>query len=270
MIPFDDQEPSVIHQAMRYSVFAGGKRIRPVLFLLAYELFAPLNQEAVKACTALELLHTYTLIHDDLPCMDDDDLRRGKPTLHKTFTESIALLAGDALLTLSFQVLAELKSKNSATVIKELATSAGSQGVIGGQVKDILSEGKDISLKELRYIHTNKTAKLIKASVKCGAILAQASETDLELVENYALNLGLAFQVADDILDVTGSSEKLGKNTGQDEKQNKATYPKIIGLSESKSELEGLITKAKNSLASFGKKASKLNEVADFIKEREK
>jgi len=268
-LPDKDTKPAMIHQAMRYSVENTGKRIRPILFLLSYELFQDINQQVINAACAIELLHTYTLIHDDLPCMDNDDLRRGKLTLHKVYPESIALLAGDALLTLAFKVLAENGGPHAALLISLLADLTGSQGVIGGQASDILSEGENISLEDLEYIHLNKTAKLLEASIKCGAILGGANKEEIKTLSYYATKTGLAFQIADDILDIKGDIKKTGKSSFQDEKQNKATYPKFLGLKESQIRLDQYISEAITSLTCFGIKAKPLKDIANFIKYRE-
>ncbi len=269
LLPGLDTKPAMLHQAMRYSVETSGKRLRPTLCILSHELFRPVNQSVINTACAIELLHTYTLIHDDLPCMDNDDLRRGKLTLHKVYPESIALLAGDALLTLAFQVLADNGGHFAATLLSLLADLTGSRGVIGGQASDILSEGKNISLEDLEYIHLNKTAKLLEASIKCGAILGGASEEELKKLSYYATKIGLAFQIADDILDIEGDVKKTGKSSEQDKKKDKATYPKFLGLKESKKRLNTHISEAIDSLTCFGTKATSLNFIANFIQTRE-
>ncbi|EKD27503.1 MAG: hypothetical protein ACD_79C00693G0001, partial [uncultured bacterium] len=245
---------------------------RPILCLLSAELFAEPSQNVINCACALELLHTYTLIHDDLPCMDNDDFRRGKPTCHKAFPESIALLAGDALLTLCFQIIAD-NTKNcpekGIRIISDLAELTGSKGVIGGQVLDIINENKPITPEELSEIHINKTAKLISASVRMGAILMNAAESELEMITKYGLLIGEAFQIADDILDEIGDSAKLGKNTGQDLKLNKSTFPKFFGIDKSKQILFDKINSAVACLNQFGKKAESLNQIAHFIGTRE-
>lgn len=269
----DSNEFADLLPAMRYSLLAPGKRIRPVLCCLSAALFsAKVPDFIIKSSLALELLHTYTLIHDDLPCMDDDDLRRGRPTLHKVYPENIALLAGDALLTMSFEILADQSHTfpdRSIRAVKELADYAGAHGVIGGQVLDLTGENKELSFKELKKIHFNKTAKLIIASCRIGAILSGADEKSIEALTTYARAIGLAFQVADDILDEVGDVEKLGKNSGQDLKLDKSTYPKIFGLEKAKQILHELIEDAINALDYFPENTEPLIIIAKYIEERD-
>lgn len=272
LLPVADLHPKILHEAMEYSLQAGGKRIRPILCLLTAELFAKPDEALLRSACALEFLHTYTLIHDDLPCMDNDDLRRGKPTLHKVYPENIALLAGDGLLTLSFEIIAENSMKHpdrGLKVVADLAKLTGSQGVIGGQVLDLLAENKEITPTELEEIHHNKTAKLLMASVRMGAILSGADEPSLKILTEYARNIGHAFQIADDILDETGDVAKLGKNPGQDKKLNKATYVKFFGLEKAKQILEETLEKAVTLLQPFGDRAKPLIELAYYIGRRE-
>lgn len=244
LLPGKDIYPDIIHQAMRYSVFAGGKRLRPILCLAGVQALGKEIKPILPAACALEMIHTYSLIHDDLPAMDNDDYRRGKLTNHKVYGEGQAILAGDALLTHAFQVLADYGIRRGEMspeqyraflqVIAEVAQAAGCLGMIGGQVVDLLSEGKAIDGGTLKYIHSHKTGALFKASVRAGAILSGAGPQELAALTLYAENFGLAFQITDDILDVTGDEKKLGKPTGSDEKNHKATYPALYGLEQSR------------------------------------
>lgn len=218
--------------AMKYSLFAGGKRLRPTLVLASSELFRGNEEDALPCACAIEMIHTYSLIHDDLPALDNDDFRRGKPTLHRVYGEAIALLAGDALLTLAFELLGKT---GVPEVVVEVARSAGINGMVGGQTLDIESEGKVISIEELRTIHKKKTGALICASLRCGAILANASSQQLNLITEYGEHIGIAFQIVDDILNVEGDFATLGKPIGSDEKLKKATYPAILGMDKAKS-----------------------------------
>jgi geranylgeranyl diphosphate synthase type II len=263
-----------ICDSMGYSLMAGGKRIRPVLCIAACEMFGGSQEVAMPTAVALEMIHTMSLIHDDLPCMDNDDLRRGKPTNHKVYGDDIAILAGDALLSTSFQVVAEetpdsVDPKRILDVVTRLGKSVGPIGLAGGQVMDVESEGKEgVTLEDLTWIHTHKTATLLQVAVASGAILGGASKEEVEACEKFALNIGLAFQVADDILDVTQSTEELGKTAAKDLDTDKTTYPKLLGLEESKVEARRLIDEAKDSLSSFGEKAAPLLAIADYIIER--
>ena len=271
-LPRKDEYPKQIHKAMRYTLFAGGKRLRPYLLLNVYQLFNDDISKVLKVAAAIEILHTYTLIHDDLPDMDDDEIRRGKKTNHLLFGENIALLAGDALLVNAFELLAEIDYEDSVKMqlINELAVAAGSQGLIGGQIMDILSEGKKITPKTLDYIHKSKTGKLIAIAVRFACILAKAPEKDIKKMEKFAEKIGLAFQIVDDILDVEGSKSTLGKDTGKDNQLGKATYPAVFGLDESKEKAETLIEEAKEILAGYGEKAKALNILCDYIISRKK
>jgi geranylgeranyl diphosphate synthase type II len=246
-MPAESTRPAVLHQAMRYSVMAGGKRLRPILCMAACEAVGGKAESAMMAGLAVEILHTYTLIHDDLPCMDDDDLRRGRPTSHIMFGEANALLAGDALLTLAFEWLAELQSPppylpNQLTL--ELARAAGSRGVIGGQVEDLEGEGKAPDAELLDYIHRHKTAALIRASVRMGGLCGAASPDALDALSRYGECAGLAFQIADDILNVTSTPEQLGKPVGNDEQLKKLTYVAVHGLQASRDKADALIQEA--------------------------
>ncbi len=275
-LPTTDHTPAIIHEAMRYSVNAGGKRLRPLLVLASAEAVGGDYLKAIQAACAIELIHTYSLIHDDLPSMDDDDYRRGKPTSHKVYGESIAILAGDALLTLAFELLTEVeKSANLsgatiAKIIREIACAAGSRGMIGGQVMDILSENKVVDEHTLKYIHSHKTGALFKASVRIGALIGGASETELKNLTEFAEKFGVAFQITDDILDVEGDSEKLGKTVGSDERKKKSTYPSLFGLEQSKILAAEAVDGALTSLNSFGEKADILKFFTSHLLNRTK
>jgi geranylgeranyl diphosphate synthase, type II len=263
--------PSSIHEAMRYSVFAGGKRLRPVLCLEAARLFSDPPTAAVTAGCAIEFIHTYSLIHDDLPALDNDDLRRGKPTCHKQFGEAIAILAGDGLLTLAFETLAHtpVEAARGVRLISEVARAAGTvRGMVGGQVADLEAEKTRADLATLEYIHRSKTAALIRAACVAGAISGGASDSDVERLRNFGENIGWAFQVVDDILDVEESSAALGKTAGKDQAQQKATYPALLGLTQSREVASELAAKAISELEPFGARAGNLRELADFLVER--
>ncbi len=265
--------PQSLHKAMHYSLFAGGKRLRPVLVLAAAEAVGGQIEAAINTACAFECIHTYSLIHDDLPAIDNDDLRRGRPTCHKEFGEATAILAGDALLTVAFGLIAATKGAAPAAVlgaVSELAKAAGSTGMIGGQMIDIESEGKEVSFPVLEYIHIHKTGELIRASVRSGAILGGADDAGLESLTRYSEAIGLAFQIADDILDVEGSSEEMGKPTGGDQKKGKATYPAIIGLDASRQRAAELVEMAIGALSGFDVKADPLREIARYITARKK
>lgn len=274
-LPKPGYNSEIIHEAMRYSVNAGGKRLRPVLLLAAAEAVGGDYKKAIPAACAIEMIHTYSLIHDDLPAMDDDDYRRGKPTSHMVYGESIAILAGDALLTHAFELLGEadrsvqLSGGTIAKVVREIAYAAGSRGMIGGQVVDILSENREIDKKTLEYIHSHKTGALFKASVRTGAIIGGASETELRELTQYAESFGVAFQITDDILDVAGDSKKLGKTVGSDERKKKATYPSLFGLEQSKTLAVEAVEAALNSLKTFGERADILKYFARYLINRE-
>lgn len=241
-LPSEKLYPQRLHQALRYSVLAGGKRIRPILALMAYESFGGENEETINpAACAIEFVHTYSLIHDDLPCMDDDDLRRGMPTLHRKFDEATAVLAGDALHDLAFQLMAQT---GNPRVVSELAEAIGTFGMLGGQMADVEAEGKDISFEQISYIHTHKTGSLIRGSLRIGGILAGISEESLVKLTHYGERVGLAFQIIDDILDVEGDQRKLGKKTGSDCKNKKATYPGTVGMEKARLDADRLIDEA--------------------------
>lgn len=265
--------PEKIYEAMRYSLLAGGKRLRPILCLASCELAGGTLEMAMPTACALEMVHTMSLIHDDLPAMDNDDYRRGKLTNHKVYGEDIAILAGDGLLAYAFEFIASNTQNVPAArvlqVIAQLAKAVGAAGLVGGQVVDLESEGKpDIQEETLNFIHTHKTGALLEACVVCGAILAGAESENLHRMSRYAQNIGLAFQIVDDILDITATQEELGKTAGKDIQAQKATYPRLWGLEESSSKARQLIDAAKGELATFGKKANPLIAIADFITTR--
>jgi geranylgeranyl diphosphate synthase type II len=242
-IPSAETKPFTIHKAMRHSVFAGGKRLRPVLCLAAAETCGGSMDAAMPAACAVECLHTYSLIHDDLPSMDNDDFRRGVPTCHKVYGDGIAVLAGDALQALAFELTAQVPATErycAATLVKELAVTAGSLHLVGGQVADLEGEGKSLQLDDLRFIHEGKTAALLTTSLKLGAMSANASSAHLEAIRKFGMATGLAFQIIDDILDVTQTSEKLGKSAGKDLAAEKSTYPALLGLEGSRAEARRL------------------------------
>lgn len=281
LLPSGDMHPQTVHKAMRYSVFAGGKRLRPVLVLASFEACGleakggrggrAASETLVNTACAFECIHTYSLIHDDLPAIDNDELRRGRETCHKVFGEAAAILAGDALLTIAFELIAGPAGNDdpsSVRVVRELSRAAGSTGMIGGQMVDIESEGRDVDSALLEYIHIHKTGALILAAVRSGAILAGAGEDELKALTRYGEAVGLAFQIADDILDVEGASREMGKRTGGDEKRKKATYPAVIGLADSKEIAAELAEKAVKALEGFDEKADPLREIARFVVRR--
>ncbi len=261
-------------EAMRYSVMAGGKRLRPILALAASEAVDGVQSEVMPAACALELIHTYSLIHDDLPAMDDDDLRRGVPTCHVAFGEAIAILAGDGLLTYAFEILARgadannLNSQKTLKVIHVLAKAAGITGMVGGQTVDVIMENKEINSEQLAYIHKHKTGALIQASVEIGAIMGGGSREQLSALAEYGAALGLAFQIVDDLLDIEGDEEIMGKPVGSDIKKNKATYPALFGITKSREKAQEYIDKALSSLDSFDNKAEPLRAIANYVIQR--
>ena len=268
LLPAATAQPFSIHTAMRYSVFAGGKRIRPILCLETARIFAGDITPALYPACAIEFIHTYSLIHDDLPALDNDDLRRGKPTCHKKFGEAIAILAGDALLTLAFETIGTTPAaaERRAAILTELASAAGTiNGMVGGQVADIEAEGKPIDPQMLEYIHCSKTAALIRASITAGALCAGASSDDVARLRRFGETIGWAFQVTDDILDVEESSAALGKTAGKDLAQKKATYPAVYGLERSHQIANDLATKAVAELAPYTERAACLREIAEFL-----
>lgn len=272
LLPRENTRPATIHKAMRYSVFAGGKRLRPILCLAAAEACGGKIENALAPACATEVMHTYSLVHDDLPCMDDDDLRRGRPTSHKVFGEGLAVLTGDALLTEVFTMIAQTpptKRFSMKDYVEEIAITGGSRKLIGGQVLDLEGEGKKLTKKDLVRIHEAKTAALLTAAVRLGAMTANATPRKLEALTTFGYNLGLAFQVIDDILDVTQTTEMLGKTAGKDEAVDKSTYPAILGLGASRKEAARLTRKALKSLEVFGNKANRLEQISRYLLERE-
>jgi len=266
-------KPATIHRAMRYSLFAGGKRMRPALCLAAAAACGGNEADAMPLACAVECIHTYSLIHDDLPAMDNDDYRRGKLTNHKVFGEGIAVLAGDALLTQAFEIAARCKGwprYPHQRLISELASAAGSRQLIAGQVADLEGEGKKISARQLRYIHERKTSALLCCSVRLGGMSANCTPHQLKALTDFGYHVGLAFQVIDDILDVTQTSEKLGKTAGKDSKAQKATYPSIVGLEPSRRIAAQLTQRAFTALKTFGRGATALEAVAGYLLRRDR
>jgi geranylgeranyl diphosphate synthase, type II len=272
LLPTATVRPATIHRAMRYSLFAGGKRMRPILCLAAAEASATSYNNAIFPACAVECVHTYSLIHDDLPCMDDDDLRRGRPTSHKVFGEAIAVLAGDALLTAGFEILASIQEPRRYRLkdfLRELALAAGSRRLIAGQVADLEAEGKKSSRRELHFIHECKTAAMIATSLKLGSMAVDAPPARVASLGRFGHYLGLAFQVIDDILDVTQTSEKLGKSAGKDIAAQKTTYPALIGLEGARREARRLTASANRALEPFGSRGVRLRQLADHLLARE-
>ncbi|AUB38149.1 GGPS, geranylgeranyl diphosphate synthase, type II [Nostoc flagelliforme CCNUN1] len=263
--------PEKIYEAMRYSLLAGGKRVRPILCLATCEMIGGSIEMAMPTACAVEMIHTMSLIHDDLPAMDNDDYRRGKLTNHKVYGEDVAILAGDGLLALAFEFVAietpqNVKRELVLQVIARLGRALGAAGLVGGQVVDLESEGKsDISLETLNFIHQHKTAALLEACVVCGGIIAGASPEDVQRLTRYAQNIGLAFQIIDDILDITSTQEQLGKTAGKDQKAQKVTYPSLWGLEESRSKAQELVKAACAELEPFAERAKSLQAIAHFI-----
>ena len=274
------ERPESLREAMRYSLLAGGKRLRPILCLAACELAGGQAEQAMPTAVALEMIHTMSLIHDDLPAMDNDDLRRGRPTNHKVYGEANAILAGDALLTRAFEMVAlrtsGVPAERLLKVVGELSLASGAPGLVGGQVVDLECEGKDVDLETLEYIHLHKTGALLRACVLSGALIAGASDALLDALRTYARGIGLAFQIIDDILDVTASSEVLGKTAGKDLTADKTTYPKLLGLEESRRRADALVAEAKAALVPFAEgeggalKAAPLLALADYITSRDR
>lgn len=273
-LPRETEMPATLHKAMRYSMMAGGKRIRPALCIASCEAAGGRVEDVMPVACALEMIHTYSLIHDDLPAMDNDDLRRGRPTNHKVFGEAVAILAGDALLTLAFRVMTEMSHKSTVTpniildVINDMSWAAGSFGMVGGQVVDMESEGREIDLPTLEYLHTHKTGALLLASIKSGAKIGGGTVEQIEALIRYGECLGLAFQIADDILDIEGSQEEIGKDVGSDLEKKKATYPSILGMAVSKERALELMNMAIDSLKEFDEKAEPLRKIAKYVVER--
>ena len=274
LLPAPTQRPQSIHQAMRHSVFAGGKRLRPILCMEAARMIAGKLPDGIEDLgSALEMLHTYSLIHDDLPALDNDDLRRGKPTCHVVYGEAIAILAGDALQTQAYEVLSRLKCPPEARVkiIEEIAHATGTvDGMIGGQVKDLEAERSKPDAETLEYIHRSKTGALITGSLVTGGLYAGGSHAEVQRLRDFGRCIGLAFQIVDDVLDVTQSSEQLGKTAGKDTASEKATYPSLFGVEESLRKADALVTSGCNALDSFGQRARTLKELAYFLVQRKK
>ncbi|MEJ2282482.1 MAG: polyprenyl synthetase family protein [Desulfobacterales bacterium] len=272
----DSPSTETLAKAMQYSLMAGGKRIRPVLCLAACEAVGGAPQHALTAACALEMIHTYSLIHDDLPAMDDDELRRGKPTCHIAFDEATAILAGDALLTLAFEVLSAIHltdghhAARCLKVIHIISEAAGYQGMIQGQMLDIASEGRKLSAEELETMHRLKTGALIETSIACGALLGGADQQQKELLGAYGSKIGLAFQVADDILNVEGNPQLMGKATGTDQLREKTTYPSMLGIEAARNFSKKLVREALQALETFGKQADPLRAIATYIIERKR
>jgi len=273
-LPDENHLPHSLHQAMRYSVFAGGKRLRPIMMIAASEAVGGSARQVMHAACAMEMIHSYSLIHDDLPAMDDDDFRRGRPTNHKVYGEAVAILAGDALLTEAFRLLADAKANQltpPATVLRVIelvARYAGSQGMVGGQVVDMESEGQEIDFPTLEYIHTHKTGGLILASVQVGALLGGGDEKQFAALSRFGGAAGLAFQIADDILDVVGDQAELGKAVGSDQARGKATYPALLGLAEARQRANELCDIAVEALTPLGAAAKPLQTLARYIVDR--
>lgn len=268
LLPAESTPPATIHQAMRYSVFAGGKRIRPVLCYESARIFSQQLDAAATVGCALEFIHTYSLIHDDLPALDNDDLRRGKPTCHKKFGVAMAILAGDALLTLSFETLANanVPPDRRVRIIAEIGRAAGTvNGMVGGQVADVQAEGKPVDAAALEYIHRSKTAALIRASVVAGALAGGAPDQDVARLGRFGEAIGWAFQVVDDLLDIEESSAALGKTAGKDQAQKKATYPAFFGIEKSRAFAQELAARAHRELDCYGDRAAHLRQLADYL-----
>ncbi len=263
-----------IVEAMRYSLFAGGKRLRPILCLAATEVVGGKKETALPVACALEMIHTYSLIHDDLPAMDNDDFRRGKPTNHRVFGEAMAILAGDGLLTEAFylltypDLLAKIPPAQLVWISHLIAQAAGFRGMVSGQVMDLEATGKEIGLEELKAIHDHKTGALIRVAVESGAIIGGGNRTEVEALKEYGTQIGLAFQIVDDVLDIEGNPEDMGKNIGSDEPQQKATYPKLVGLNEAKEMAQTCIKRGIHALKPFGERAMPLKALAQYIIER--
>jgi geranylgeranyl diphosphate synthase type II len=272
LVPAEDSRPTSVHAAIRWSLFAGGKRFRPALLFAVGSTFgAPHNHLLASAC-ALEMVHTYSLIHDDLPSMDDDDLRRGRPTCHVRFGEATATLAGDALQTLAFQSIAgdeNLSAETRVRVISELARGAGTpHGMVAGQARDLEAESQDVSAEDLEWIHKLKTGALIVAAARCGAIIANADESELEAISEYAARLGLLFQITDDLLDVTATAQDLGKTPGKDARAKKATYPALYGIESARQHAVEIHEETCDALAPIKQSTQLLSTLADFILHR--
>ncbi|UGB29425.1 polyprenyl synthetase family protein [Metabacillus sp. B2-18] len=266
------QTPKTLQESMIYSLEAGGKRLRPILVLAVLHTYNKPEELGLATACAIEMIHTYSLIHDDLPCMDDDDLRRGKPTNHKVFGEAIAVLAGDGLLTQSFALIANdptCSAEQKLRLITELVKASGAEGMVGGQVADMEGEAKKLSIEELQSIHENKTAKLLAFSIIAGAILAEAPEEDINKLREFSYHVGIAFQIRDDILDLEGNQDKLGKPVGSDTVNEKTTYPSLLTMQGAKTKLEDHITKAKQLIKSLSVPSELLEQMCDLIAKRD-
>jgi geranylgeranyl pyrophosphate synthase len=273
LIPKESEPPERVHAAIRWSLFAGGKRFRPALLLATGQTFGASPDDLLRTACALEMIHTYSLIHDDLPSMDNDELRRGRPTCHVKFDEATAILAGDAMQTLAFQTIAEderLPAELRVQLIAEIARAAGTpEGMVAGQAHDLDAESREVTKQELERIHQHKTGALIRASARCGAIIAGVEESELTAITEYATNLGLLFQITDDLLDVTATAEDLGKTPGKDARSSKATYPALYGVEATRAQLEVVHRAAGKSLAGLGRSAELLGSIANFILARQ-
>jgi geranylgeranyl diphosphate synthase type II len=272
-LPPADEPPLTIHQAMRYSVFAGGKRLRPMLALFGCEAVGGTLEDAMPAAVALEMIHTYSLVHDDLPAMDDDDFRRGRPTCHKVYGEAVAILAGDALLTQAFRVLADpiatgVPAARRLQIVAEIATAAGSLGMVGGQTMDIQAEGETLEPATLLTLHAKKTGALLRASLRAGGLAGGADDAAMACLTGYGERLGLAFQIVDDILDIEGSSAEMGKATGSDARKHKATYPAVFGLEAARRDAARLLAEAREAVRPLGDGGVVLVALADFVERR--
>lgn len=271
-LPSESEVPGIIHQAMRYSALDGGKRIRPILVLAGCDAVCGRMESALPSACAIECIHAFSLIHDDLPCMDDDDFRRGKPTNHKVFGDAMALLAGDGLLSVAFEIVAgtqDVPAERLLDVSRLIARATGTPGMIGGQVLDMLAQGHDAELDDVEQIHRRKTGALLEVSVVVGGTLGGGSKEQIASLSTYGKNIGLAFQVADDILDLTGDSQKLGKTVGSDVRMKKATYPSVIGIDRSRELGNKAVADALDAVSGFGEAAEPLRAIARFIMERE-
>jgi geranylgeranyl diphosphate synthase, type II len=271
LVPPAKTYPPKVFEAMRYSLFAGGKRVRPILAIAAAESLGANTVGLLPVSGTLELIHTYSLIHDDLPAMDDDDFRRGRPTCHKVYGEAMAILAGDGLLNMAFETLSDTRrlkavpAQRLVAIIREISLASGVFGMVGGQVVDMESEGKDVDFPTLEYIHTHKTGALIRASVRVGALYARASEKRMKALTRYGEMVGLAFQIADDVLDIVGKPEEIGKDVGSDLKKGKKTFPSFYGLAESRRRAQEVADHAVEALKDFDRKADPLRELAMYI-----
>lgn len=273
LIPKESEEPTRVHAAIRWSVFAGGKRFRPALLLAVGQTFGASNERLIRTACALEMVHTYSLIHDDLPSMDDDELRRGRATCHVKFDEATAILAGDALQALAFQTIAEDEKLDAALrirLISEIARASGTpEGMVAGQALDLAAESREVTGDELERIHQHKTGALIRAAARCGAMIAGANENELAAITEYATNLGLLFQITDDLLDVTATAEDLGKTPGKDARSKKATFPSIYGIEATRIQLEAVHRAAGEALERVKRSTQLLSLFADFILQRQ-